>query len=334
MGDEFFLDLAISEAWKYFGLTYPNPPVGSLITIDDKIISINCHKKYGEPHAEVNAIKDAYYKLTNDQNILNITDATKLHEYLYRNHNNIFKNATIYVTLEPCNHYGKTPPCAILIENLGFKRVVIGTLENNTQAEGGAKRLQNSGIDVVSGMLKEECDSLLAIFNKTINNEKFVFFKYAQKINGVIDGGYISSKESLKLVHNLRDKCDLLVIGGNSVRVDRPTLDARMIDGKAPDILILSNQKDFDKSIPLFNVPNREVYISDSLDIIDRYKFVMVEGGSKMLQSFSKIADFLLLFQAPSIKSGGYKIDADINLETKYFSKIGVDLYMWSKIIV
>jgi diaminohydroxyphosphoribosylaminopyrimidine deaminase/5-amino-6-(5-phosphoribosylamino)uracil reductase len=327
------MDLAIKEAYKYFGFTYPNPPVGAVVVRDCAILSISAHKLSGTPHAEVNAIKEAYLHITNDKNIVDITDPTQIHEYLYQNHNNIFNDCDIYVTLEPCNHYGKTPPCALLLENLRFKRVIIGSLESNSNAEGGAKRLSDIGIDVISGIKEKESKELLSIFDKSVVEDKpYIFFKYAQTINGTISGGYLSCSESLDMVHHLRDKCDLLIIGGNSVRVDRPTLDARRVDGKAPDVLIYSNSKEFDKDIPLFNIPNREVYISNSLDIIKDYRFIMVEGGSGMLRSFRDIIDSILLFTTPNISDGGYKMDSDIKTEYIHFDRVGVDIFAWLKV--
>lgn len=331
--DSFYMNLAIQEAWKYFGITYPNPPVGAVVVKNGAILAISSHNKAGFAHAEVNAIKEAYHKLTKDEQILNIDSPNDIHNYLYDNHNRLFEDATIYVTLEPCNHYGKTPPCALLLEKLKFEKVVIAVLEENKEAVGGAKKLQEVGINVVSGVLENEAKALLAIFESTLSNKPFVFFKYAQTLNSKIDGGYISTNQSLLHVHKLRDMCDLLVIGGNTVRVDRPTLDARKINGKAPDVLIYSNSSDFDETIPLFNVPNRKVFVSNSFDLIQNYRFVMIEGGSKMLDSCKNIIDYLLVFISPTCANGGYKIDTNLLLEYKYISKIDIDLLIWAKII-
>ena len=257
-----FIDLALEKAWAYQGLTYPNPPVGAVITDNqNNFISYGVHKEAGTPHAEVNAIKNAYYKLTNDEKILNIKDSSEIHKYLHVNHNGIFKNKNIYVTLEPCNHFGKTPPCSQLISELGFKRVIIGTHDTNKEASGGVEFLKQKGLHV-EVLNSSTCKELLEPFS-TWQKEPFVFFKLAMSNNGVIDGGTITCKESRELVHKLRDRCDLLVIGGNTVRIDRPTLDARLCDGKAPDVLIYSKTKDFDKDMPLFNVPNRKVFIEN-----------------------------------------------------------------------
>jgi diaminohydroxyphosphoribosylaminopyrimidine deaminase/5-amino-6-(5-phosphoribosylamino)uracil reductase len=326
----FYLSLALKEAWKYQILTFPNPPVGAIISIDDVMYSIGVHKKSGLFHAEVNAIILAYYKITKDDRILSITDANEIHSYLINNHKGIFSNATLYVTLEPCNHYGKTPPCSNLIKELSFKKVVIGSSDISKPTKSGHKFLDDCNIDVDIGCLKKECDFLIYPFN-IMQQGTFVFFKYAQTLNGKIKGGYISSQKSLKLVHKIRDKIDLLVIGGNTVRVDRPTLDARLCGGKSPDILIYSKQSKFDKTIPLFNVPNRDVYIENSLDKIYNYKSVMIEGGNGMLESTKNIIDYILLFTSPQI-SNTSDIKCDINLEFLNVS-LDRDLIVWSKVI-
>jgi diaminohydroxyphosphoribosylaminopyrimidine deaminase/5-amino-6-(5-phosphoribosylamino)uracil reductase len=129
----------------------------------------------------------------------------------------------------------------------------------------------------------------------------------------------------------MRDKCDLLVIGGETVRTDRPTLDARLVNGKAPDILIYSRQKEFDKSIPLFGVEDRKVMISDSLDILDSYKNIMIEGGSNMFEATRNIVDRYLCFIAP--KSGGSKV---FKANVEEFEILNIlqddkDIIMWMK---
>jgi len=238
--DNFYMHLALKEAWKYQGLTYPNPAVGcTVVGANGEILAVEAHHKAGEPHAEVNALKSAYYKLTNDNYILALHESVDIHTHLLSNHNNIFKNVTLYSTLEPCSHFGKTPSCARLISELGIKNVFVGSYDTNQKAKNGNMILQMNSCEVYTEILKKECDALLLPFQKTLD-DNFVFFKWAQRLNATTDGGTISSKESRENVHAMRDVCDLLVIGGNTVRIDRPTLDARLVNGKAPDILIVS----------------------------------------------------------------------------------------------
>ena len=323
------MGLALDAAWKYQGLTYPNPAVGAVVVKNRAILGIGAHKAAGSPHAEVEAIKEAYVTLTEDDILKDISDPSQIHTYLIKHASDLFHDASIYITLEPCAHYGKTPPCSNLLFALGFKRVIIGTKECNLAASGGIELLQKFGIDVKVGVLEKEAKALLEPFCKW-QQERFVFFKLAQTLNGVIDGGVISCEESRRYVHTLRDKIDLLVIGGNTVRIDRPRLDARMVDGKAPDVLILSRQKDFDTTIPLFGIENRKVFVQDSLEPIKDYRYVMIEGGEGMLEATKDVVDWYLHFIAPkSDMDNCYRFrNRFAFLHTR---KIGDDLMIWSK---
>ncbi len=295
----FYLSLALKEAWKYQGLTYPNPAVGcSVVGEHGEILAVEAHHRAGGPHAEVNALKQAYYKLTNDSYILALEDSLDIHTHLLSNHNGIFENIKLYTTLEPCSHFGKTPSCATLISELGIKEVYVGSYDTNVAAQKGNMVLQMNDCEVHTEIMLEECDALLYPFRKWLD-DKFVFFKWAQRLDGSVDGGIISSKDSRKNVHAMRDVCDLLVIGGETVRKDRPTLDARLVNGKAPDVLIYSREKEFDTTIPLFNVEGREVFICDNFSKVDEYKNIMIEGGEKMAELTKNITDYYLCYLAP-----------------------------------
>ena len=325
------MQLAIDEAWKYQGLTYPNPAVGcSVVGADGELLSVEAHHKAGEPHAEVNALKEAYFKLTNDSYILALTDSADIHTHLLSNHNGIFENAKLYTTLEPCSHYGKTPSCANLIAELGIKEVYVGANDTNKKAANGNMILSMNNCMVHTEILKEECDALLYPFQRSLQ-ERFVFFKWAQRLNGTTDGGIISSEASRKHVHAMRDVCDLLVIGGNTVRIDRPTLDARMVNGKAPDILILSRTQEFDTTIPLFHVKGRRVFIENSLEKIAEYKNIMIEGTQTMYALTRDIVDYYLCYIAPSL-GGSESIDFG---EDKFtflnVNKESEDIIIWMK---
>lgn len=328
--DKSLLKVALENAWNFQGLTFPNPAVGAVITDSEgNILSIGTHQYAGGPHAEVNAIKQAYIKITNDNSIKEVDSSVELHKYISHKHNNIFHDKKIYVTLEPCNHTGKTPPCAKLIETLGFKEIIIGAMDINPKATGGSKRLEKAGLQVKKNILQEECEGLLEPFSTWIK-KPFIFFKLALSKNSVVTGGVITSLDSRRHVHNLRDKCDLLVIGGNTVRIDRPTLDARLVDGKAPDVLIYSKKKEFDMSIPLFKIPNRKVYIENNLDKIQEYKYIMIEGGEGMLKAMKSEIDWFLFYRSPHEKNG-IPIEIDISLDKKFSISIGEDVLTWYK---
>jgi diaminohydroxyphosphoribosylaminopyrimidine deaminase/5-amino-6-(5-phosphoribosylamino)uracil reductase len=208
---------------------------------------------------------------------------------------------------------------------------VIATKDPNPIACKGAKLLEDSGIEVKIGVMEKEAKELIEPFIAWNRNKSFIFFKIALTINSVYDGGVISSKASRELVHRFRDKIDLLVIGGESVRVDRPTLDSRFVNGKAPDILILSSCDDFDRDIPLFHIKGRRVFIEDSLERLKDYRFIMVEGGNGMLKTFIDIADWLLIFRSSKLKNGK-SLQLDRELERLEVLRYNSDQIEWYKI--
>ena len=321
--DNCILDLAINEAWKYQFLTYPNPAVGASLIVKNKLFT-SAHKKAGEPHAEVNVLWEAFSYFHNTPNL---KTSKEIHEYLIQNHNNFFKDAEIFVTLEPCAHIGKTPSCANLLSILKPKKVTIGWLDPIDSHSGGVEILKNAEIEV-EVLNDKRCFDLIEPFIKW-SSERFIFFKLAQTLNGVIKGGYISSESSLNWVHQVRDKIDLLVIGGNTVRIDRPTLDSRRIKGKAPDILIYSKNKNFDKTIPLFNVKKRKVFIEDSLDRVKNYNFIMVEGGETLYNELKEFVDWKVFVISPKMSNlENFKVID--NIEVLHIEKRD-DLILWGR---
>lgn len=328
--DNFYMRLAIDEAWKYQLLTYPNPAVGCVIVKNQRLLAVEAHKEAGMPHAEVNALKTAYLK-DNPNSILKTKNSSfDIHQFLLQNHNGFFNDCEIYVTLEPCNHIGKTPSCANLLKELKPKRVIISVKDPNKQATGGLETLKNENIDVTLGILEKDGLNLILPFISW-QNKSCIFFKMAQTLNGSIDGK-ISSNRALAYVHTLRDKIDLLVIGGNSVRIDKPTLDTRYIQGKNPDIFIYSKNKVFDNNIPLFKIPNRKVLISDDLYKLLDYRFIMIEGVYNLLDKLKERIDFFILIISPKIRKGQNALnEIDLDFEIIHENFIGEDKIVFLK---
>lgn len=328
--DNFYMRLAIDEAWKHQLLTYPNPAVGCVIVKNQRLLAVEAHKEAGMPHAEVNALKTAYLK-DNPNSILKTKNSSfDIHQFLLQNHNGFFNDCEIYVTLEPCNHIGKTPSCANLLKELKPKRVIISVKDPNKQATGGLETLKNENIDVTIGILEKDGLNLILPFISW-QNKSCIFFKMAQTLNGSIDGK-ISSNRALAYVHTLRDKIDLLVIGGNSVRIDKPTLDTRYIQGKNPDIFIYSKNKVFDTNIPLFKIPNRKVLISDDLYKLLDYKFIMIEGVYNLLDKLKERIDFFILIISPKIRKGQNALnEIDLDFEIIHENFIGEDKIVFLK---
>ena len=215
--DFHFMRLAIEEAEKGIGRTSPNPAVGAVIVRNGDVIGRGYHKKAGTPHAEINALADA---------------------------NNNSANATMYVTLEPCNHTGRTPPCTEAILSSGIERVVIGMSDPNPHVAGnGINRLVENGVQVDCGILEKECKLLNLPFLKHVSTGlPWVVMKAGASLDGRISyqvgsGGSITGTKSFEMVHGLRDRLDAILVGVDTVLIDNPSLTARMSDDQGHDPL-------------------------------------------------------------------------------------------------
>ena len=226
--DKKYMRLAINLAQKGLGRTTPNPAVGAVIVKDNKIVGRGYHKKAGGPHAEIFAINEA---------------------------KELCKDATIYVTLEPCNHYGKTPPCSKAILEAGIKRVVIGTIDSNPVAKGGANFLNEKGLEVEIGCLQDECRYLIAPFIKHVKTGlPWVRSKVAMSLDGRIatrigDSKWITCEKSRLYGHKIRDIVNAILIGKNTLLKDNPSLTTRLPNkkGKDPIKVVLAS----DLNVPL-----------------------------------------------------------------------------------
>jgi len=220
---EEIMSLAIQLAKKGKGYVSPNPLVGAVIVKDGNIISTGYHHRFGDIHAEIDAINNA-------------GDID-------------FINATLVVNLEPCSHHGKQPPCAEKIAELNFKHVVIGMQDPNPQVAGkGIKILGNAGIKVSCNILESECKWLNRVFIKHIKSGMpYVSLKNAQSINGAIatrkgDSKWISCETSRRYVHKLRAEYDAVAVGKNTALLDNPELTVRMVEGRNPFRIVFDTE--------------------------------------------------------------------------------------------
>ncbi len=322
----------LKKAWQYQLRTYPNPAVGCLVLYQNEIVAVEAHQKAGTSHAEVLALLKAFNAISKEELTFDRFDAKKAHEFLYALPKEFFSQCTIFVTLEPCSHVGQTPSCASLLSHIKPKKVVIATLDPIKGHDGGVKRLEEQGIDVEVGVCEKEALELLEPF-LIWQKRAFVLFKIAQTSNGKIGGGYLTCKESLTHVHQLRAVCTKMLIGGNTVRVDRPTLDCRFTGDVAPDIVIYSKEDNFDRTIPLFDVANREVEVSDVLRDFDKPSFIFIEGGEGMLNALQDKIDWLLQYQTPKLSSHNSVYGVNMELEFLHQEKKDIDLMLWSRVI-
>ncbi len=271
MTDKTFIKRCIELAKKAEGKTYPNPLVGSIIVHNGKIIGEGYHEKEGENHAEINAINSV-------ENI------------------HLLKDSTIYVTLEPCSHFGKTPPCANKIVEIGFKKVVIGTLDSHEKVNGkGKELLENAGIEVVSGVLEEDCKDLNKRFF-TFHQKKrpFIILKWAESADGFLDKDFkptqIGNPLTKQFVHTLRSEEHAILVGTNTALTDNPSLTTREISGRNPVRILI----DFDLKVPRdFNIYNEEAetLVFNSLkDSQDKHiKFIKIEKKNFLQNLMEKL---------------------------------------------
>ncbi|MBN2767871.1 MAG: bifunctional diaminohydroxyphosphoribosylaminopyrimidine deaminase/5-amino-6-(5-phosphoribosylamino)uracil reductase RibD [Campylobacterales bacterium] len=325
------MQLALQEAWKYQILTYPNPAVGAVVSCEGKIISVAAHKSSGTSHAEIVALIEAYEIMAKKNANFDTNDAQSVHTFLRRLPEGFFAKCTLYVTLEPCSHEGKTPSCAMLIKDLKLKRVCIATLDPIILHSGGAKMLEDAGIEIDIGIFEEKAKELLYPF-EVWQKRAFVLFKLAQTSNAKITGGVISSQTSREHTHELRALCDKLLIGGATVRADEPILDSRLTQKNPPDVYIYTKNSDtISKDIPLFDVANREVNLGEDLSFLDKPSFVLVEGGEGMLKALKDKIDFILFYQAPNLRAKEHSYELDMDLKFMHFQRSGQDIAIWSK---
>lgn len=288
----------IQLAKNGLGTTYPNPLVGSVIVAGDKIIGEGWHYKAGGPHAEVNAFTSA-------------SEASSL------------KDATIYVSLEPCSHFGKTPPCADLIIESGIKKVVVGSLDPNPKVSGkGIKKLMEAGCDVIVGVLEKECDELNKRFF-TFHSKKrpYLFLKWAQTADGFIAPKaktrtetkpvWITNEFSRQLVHKMRAQEEAILVGTNTVLQDNPSLTVRdwagenplriiidkdlkipkdfsVLDGSSKTLVFTEKENDASKNTEFIKIDFSASFPQQLCEILFKRNIqsVIIEGGAKTLQSF------------------------------------------------
>ena len=287
----------IALAKNGLGTTYPNPMVGSVIVYEGKIIGEGWHKKAGEPHAEVNAVNSVQDK-------------------------SLLKKATIYVSLEPCSHFGKTPPCCDLIIKNKIPNVVIGTVDPNIMVAGnGIKKLIEAGIHVTIGILEDECNELNKRFF-TFHQKKrpYIILKWAQSQDGFIapleklekKPVWITNTYSRQLVHKWRTEEQAILVGTQTVIDDNPKLNARDWHGNNPVRIVLDQNNRIPKENAVFDNQTKTIVFTNSENTISKentifevidfkqniakqivdslYKHniqsVIIEGGLQTLQTF------------------------------------------------
>ncbi|WP_456342711.1 bifunctional diaminohydroxyphosphoribosylaminopyrimidine deaminase/5-amino-6-(5-phosphoribosylamino)uracil reductase RibD [Thermovibrio sp.] len=321
--DEWFMKLAIAEAYRGKGKTLPNPAVGAVVVKEGKVIATGYHRKAGLPHAERVALEKAGREA---------------------------EGSTLYVTLEPCNHYGRTPPCTEAIIRAGVKRVVIGVRDPNPVASGGVERLKEAGIEVDVGVLESECRELIEDFVFNLKSARpFVSLKLASTLDGAIadrsgSSKWITGKEARAFVHRLRSWHNAVMVGIGTVLKDDPLLtvreypvesqplavivdpklkiptNCRLVKERASELIVITDQSSLltykagilrdlgVRLLPVFGVEG----VIDLAEALTSLKeelgvySVLCEGGSSLAGRLleNSLVDKLYLFYAPKVLGG------------------------------
>jgi riboflavin biosynthesis protein ribD len=326
------------------GNTAPNPMVGAVIVHKGKIIGEGFHRKCGEAHAEVNAVASV-----RDEALL--------------------RDSTIYVSLEPCSHYGKTPPCAELIIRKGIPRVVVGTLDPFPEVSGrGVRMLREAGIEVVTGVLEEEARALNPAFMTfQIRKRPYVYLKWAQSADGFMDirredasvpSVLLSSAETLRRVHRLRSEVAAIMVGTRTALLDNPSLTVRhwagrspvrvvldrtlklpvgshLLDGAVPTLVFTAVEVESRPNVEYVQIDFGQEVLSQVLQYLygQNLNSLMVEGGAELLESFldAGLWDEAWVETAPVVLGAGVKAPAVPGVLTGTEQRHGHFLETWKQ---
>jgi len=336
--DEQYMSRCIQLAKLGAGNVAPNPMVGAVLVVENKIIGEGYHKKYGEAHAEVNCINS-------------VAEENK----------SLIEKSTMYVSLEPCAHHGKTPPCSDLIIQKKIKKVIIGCQDIYKEVAGkGIEKLRNAGVEVITDVLENESKELNKRFFTFHQKQRpYIILKWAQSANGKIGSNnnqriLISNNYSNRLVHKWRSEEAAILVGTNTVLKDNPSLTARLWEGNNPVRILIDKELKIPPSSKIFNEQaetlifnlskssatknirfiklDNENFLKELLDWLykNNIQSVLVEGGTKTLQSFIDIGlwdEARMITNETMVVEGG--IDAP---QMKDFSLVHLEKYFTDSI--
>ena len=271
MGDEQYMRRCLQLAALGLGSTSPNPMVGAVIVRDGVVIGEGYHHRCGEAHAEVNAINSVEDK-------------------------ELLKSSTLYVNLEPCSHFGKTPPCADAIIRHGIPKVVIGSIDYHDKVNGaGVRKLREAGVEVVENVCREECEELnKRFFTFHRKHRPYIILKWAQTRNGFMDidrrnsdaTSYWITNSALKVLsHKWRSEEDAILVGHRTMQNDQPQLTTREYPGKNPQRFVMQRGKDIISPLPYTPLPDNAQEAVEKMYQLN-IQSVIIEGGKNTLEKF------------------------------------------------
>ena len=289
---EIYMQRCLELAALGMGNVSPNPMVGAVVVHHDKVIGEGYHQKYGQAHAEVNAINDVIVNFTNAEELL--------------------KQSTIYVSLEPCAHYGKTPPCADLIIRHQIPRVVVGCRDPFAKVDGkGIEKLKDAGIEVRIGILEEECKWLnRRFFTRVQKHRPYIILKWAQTADGFFAPAdnsqfWITGIESRKLVHQWRGQEDAVLIGKNTAAIDNPQLNVRYGERKNPQRVVVDRRLELSPALNIFDQTVETLIFNEvKTDIDGKNKYIALEDFDRYVPQYILYQLYLQDIQSVIIEGG------------------------------
>lgn len=297
---EIYMQRCLQLARLGAGSVSPNPMVGAVIVHNNQIIGEGYHQKYGTAHAEVNAVNQV---LANHENAADL-----------------LRQSTIYVSLEPCAHYGKTPPCADLIIKHQIRQVIVGCRDPFAQVDGkGIEKLQQAGIEVVTSVLENECRDLNKRFFTRVQKQRpYIILKWAQTANGFFaptgnQQHWITGAESRKLVHQWRGEEDAILVGKNTARIDNPQLNTRLWPGKSPKRVVIDRNLELDKQLHLFdNSVETFVFNAVKTEFDGKTKYIALEDFDRFVPQYILFQLYLQDVQSIIIEGGAQTLNSFI----------------------
>lgn len=297
---EKYMQRCIELAQLGIGYVSPNPMVGAVIVHQGKIIGEGYHRQYGGPHAEVNAVNMVLTNFANAEDLL--------------------KESTIYVSLEPCAHYGKTPPCADLIIKHQIPNVVVGCRDPFDQVNGkGIEKLQAAGINVETGVLEKECRHINKRFFTRVKSQRpYVILKWAKTADGFFAPDYnrqfwISGPESRRLVHQWRAEEDAVLIGKNTAMIDNPQLNLRYWEGKVPKRVVIDRRLELSKDLNIYDQTVETLIFNEvKTDVEDNIKYIALEDFDRYVPHYILYQLYLQDIQSVIIEGGAHTLKSFI----------------------
>ncbi|MES2807628.1 MAG: bifunctional diaminohydroxyphosphoribosylaminopyrimidine deaminase/5-amino-6-(5-phosphoribosylamino)uracil reductase RibD [Bacteroidota bacterium] len=298
---ENYMQRCLDIAAQGLGNVSPNPMVGAVIVYDDKIIGEGYHQQYGQAHAEVNAVNQVLQNFDNGEDLL--------------------RQSTIYVSLEPCAHYGKTPPCADLIIKHRIPEVVIGCRDPFEAVDGkGIEKLKDAGLNVTLGVLEDECRwQNRRFFTRVQKHRPYVILKWAQTADGFFapdDNSqfWITGAKSRQLVHQWRGKEDAILVGKNTAMIDNPQLNVRYGEGKSPKRIVIDRRLELSKTLNVFDQSVETlVFNAVKTDIDGKIKYIALEDFDRYVPQYILYQLYLQDIQSVIIEGGATTLKSFIN---------------------